>query len=295
MGTIRRRPQGRRAAAAREARQGWLARPHSRLTADQLERAITDAERKRTVNLADAEQARQQHTATEPAVLAGQGPRVTALDASVTELRRVAEVYERAERLNPELWSAQTAGSMCVAQARGKEIQAAATSRFRPGQGDRLLGEAAELYTRAEHAHAEAEVLGQQMAELYEQGYQQGGTSRWWREKVERAETSYPQDREHAQQLDVQELNFTHQRIGWRQTAADKIAAYTAERRLRIDMPPCPRTIEHGLRDAWHHEQQQQIHAERAAEQARHSAEYYRSYQPPTLEQGYDHGLELGM
>jgi hypothetical protein len=287
------------AAAENEARQGWLARPHSKLTDAQIERAIAAAEQKRTVNLADAERARQQHAQTEPAVLAGQGPRVADLDASLAELRRVADVHRVGDQLSQRMWNADTTASMSAAQARHKEIEAGSTSRFRPRLRDRLRGEATELHARAEQARGEADDLRQQLAELRgEQGWTQGWDAARAAAAVTRAEDTYPRDRERAQQLDEQELDFTRQRFGWRQTAADTAAAESAdliaEQQLRAEMPPEQHTTEQGLRATWHREQQR-LAAEQAAEQAARHAEYTRTQRSRTLGHDHDHDMGLGL
>jgi hypothetical protein len=188
---------------------------------------------------------------------------------------------------------------MSDAQARLKEFEAGSTSRFRPRLRDRLRDEAAELAARARQARGEADDLRRQLAELRrEQGWTQSWDPARAAAAVTQAEDTYPQDRGRAQQLDEQELEFTRQRIGWRQTSAATAAAESAdliaEQQLRADMPPEQHTTEQGLRAAWHREQRR-LAAEQAAEQAARHAEYTRTYQPPTLGQDHDRGMGLGL
>jgi conjugative relaxase-like TrwC/TraI family protein len=296
-----RRAEQERAAAEQKAvaevRQRWLARPHGKLTDQQIEQAIATAERDRAKNLAEAERARQQHAGAEPAVLAGQGPRVTDLYTSLAERRRVLGVHDAAVKVNEGRLSAERTAWGFSRQAMEKEQQAQATSRLRPRSRERLLAEAAELRQSHREWMAHAGELQRRIDGLREQGWSGYADNTRPRQQVEQAEATYPQDREQAHQLDVRELDATRQRIGSREgdagTAAAKAAALAGERQQRDDMPDDQRTVEHGLRTKWH-EEQQRIADEKEAERVERQAEYFRTYQPPTLDHGQSRNRGMG-
>jgi hypothetical protein len=88
-----------RAAAAVEREQDrerlraeWEARPHSRQTDSQLTTAVGDAEQRQATQRAAAERVRREVAEREPAVAAGRGPRVAAVDAERDRLRQRAEL-----------------------------------------------------------------------------------------------------------------------------------------------------------------------------------------------------------
>jgi conjugative relaxase-like TrwC/TraI family protein len=294
-----------RVVAQRTTRRQWLERPHSTLTDTQLERAITEAEEKQATHLTRAEQARTKLAEAEEAVAAGRGPRVTNLDASLIELRRIADLRTLADEIEQQRHAAERDARTAWASAYTAQQRAELTPWYRSGRRDRLVAEAAELRAHSEQARAAMARLREQLGELNEQS----GQRRWWsgdqaRDEVAHAETDYGQNREQAHRLDENELDGLRRQIsswtGDADTAATQRSALAAEQQLRADMSEEQRGIENGLRAQWLREQREAA-AERREAEEQQQREYYlrvgldRSLgldRSPGLDRSQGHGLE---
>jgi conjugative relaxase-like TrwC/TraI family protein len=225
----------------------WQARPHGRLTAGQLTTAISQAEQRHTRQRATADAARRQVAEREPVVAAGQGPRVTGLEAEREQLRYRAQVQRQAEDIERR-WQAvvERAADAAERQAHA-ELDAQRTRWWQTGQRERLMAQAAEHRAQENRAQEEALALARQAAELQ----QQLGGPRVWRlasEQAERAEARYPEDRIEAQRQDKADLTRAQQRVNQLDRARAEAGAQrdelAAEQQLREAMPQIQRMTE---------------------------------------------------
>lgn len=272
----------------------WRAREHSTLTDAQLDKEITKAARDRAAHLQAVEQNRRRVADLEPAVAAGAGPAVTAVDERLADLRRVLDATGQAVDVDRQLQQARTTASVSTAQAAGLERQAERAPWYRPGVRDRLNAEAAELREQAAWAQTHVDALTRRAAELAERTGQHYSVSTHWPEReLERAEATYPRDRERAQRADETELRVLRHDITGDTASAgelgDRRDTLAAEKQLRATMPTDQRTTEEGLRAQWN----EQRRAERQAEQAR-QAERARKLGERSYNPGPDHGLSRG-
>jgi hypothetical protein len=229
----------------------WQARPHSRLTDAELARAIRDAERRQADHHDAADRARRQLAEQEPAVAAGHGPRVSQLDAELHRLRVNAERQATVEEIERRWHQLKTKAGDAAERAARKEFDADRTRRWQPGRRDQLLAEAAADKAHAQQRNAQAAELARHAAELQRQ---LGGPDGWRlaREQAERAEASYPHDRERAMQRDRDDLARLRDRIATQETAAtdarQRRDQLLAEQQLRTSMPQHQATLEQQLR-----------------------------------------------
>ena len=238
----------------------WQNRAHSRLTDTELSRAIRQAERHQVDHQATAERARAQLAEREPAVAAGQGPRVTELRAQLDQLRVNAERQGTIEEIERHWHTIVTQAGDAAARAATKEFDAERTRWWQTGRQEQLQAEAAADRTAAERAQARADELAAHAAELQ---HQLGGPGQWQqaRERAQRAEATYDRGHDIAHQADQAELTQLRDRVTTRATAAldagTRHTELSAEQQLRATMPEHQHTLEHQLRTQWINQQQQ--------------------------------------
>lgn len=280
-------------------RTAWRARPHHRLSDNQVAAAIARAAREREQHLAAVERTRARLTGTAAAVAAGRGPRVTDLEATLHRMRHTADLHDRVEAAE-QRWNA-ARGEARRAGARAAEAFRAAerVPWWRPGQREQRHAEAAEQQARHEQARAAAEELDRHLAQLQQQVGPRAGYRGWAREQLERAEAGYDRDRDATQQADEAELAGLHRQVDARTRAADRAGdrhtGLTGEQQHRALVPVEAR----GEESRWRLDQAAaELRAARAADLARpdHSDDYspglghHRSY-----DRGPDRGDGLGL
>lgn len=230
----------------------WQNRRHSRLTDTELTRAIRHAQRQRAEHQAAADHARQQLGEREPAVAAGQGPRVTRLDAELNRLRVNAERQGTIEEIERRWRDLVTQAGTAAEHATHKQTDADRTRWWQPARREQLHAEAAAEKAASQRAAAQADELARHAAELQRQ---LGGPGTWRhaQQQFERAEANYSQDRQHALVADQNDLDQLRDRAASHDTAArdagtrrDKLLA---EQQLRATMPDTQATFEHQLRN----------------------------------------------
>ncbi|MGH3572885.1 MAG: MobF family relaxase [Pseudonocardiaceae bacterium] len=279
----------------RQTRQSWWERPFGTLAAPDLDREINAAEATRAARLAEAQRARTTLVATEPAVAAGTGPRVTALAAELAELRRIAELATENEALQRRLHDARTSAAWERTQALNAARQADATSWFRPRTRDRLQTEAAQHARTYHELGAEINDLTARAEAIHNEAPTATHSAWQRREAVTLTEASYPTDRQQRQRRDETDLADLRDTINTRHNQADTAAqrrdALAAEQQLRAEMPPLQSATENVQRLT----QQRLDAAQRAAEEEQRQADYTRNYydRSHTLDHGNDHGLSL--
>lgn len=301
--------QSERRRLERETRQRWMERPHSRLTPDQLVRAINDAEATRAANLAATEKLRATIAATEPAVAAGHGPQAERVDAHLAQLRRNADLTAAAHDTVEKLQAAQRTATMAAAQASGKRVEAELTPWYRPGLRHRLLEEAAHLDTRAQQADREVKSHQRQLGELKEAGLKPprsgyGDDLKRARQDLQQAEDSYERDRDQAHQVDLAALGGQRDLIARHDTAAgDAVklqSALIAEQYHRAEMPADQAAAESNLRLNWITEQmriaEKRQRQQRQERDSDHDYGYgYEHGIAPVIDRGIDHGSGMGL
>ncbi|MEU4807407.1 MobF family relaxase [Actinosynnema sp. NPDC023587] len=266
------REQIRERVAAREQKFGeaWRARPLGRLTDGQLVDALAEAAADRAEHLAAAEHAQARLADLEPAVTTGHGPLVVALDERLAELRRQLDLHTRADEAAQQRIAARAEADDLARQARRKETDAERVPWYRPGRRDQILRDASDLHTQAREAQARSADHARTLRELLPQLGDDRPHPSLARAALQRAEASYPADRDRAEQNDRTDVDELHRRITTSRTAVADLdirrADLVAEQGLREAMSPAQRTSEADLRrQAAAAELQERLAEQRAA------------------------------
>jgi conjugative relaxase-like TrwC/TraI family protein len=278
--------------AEQEARRRWMERPHSRLTAEKLERAITEAENGQAAHVAAAERLFAELAANEPAVAAGEGPQVRRVEEHLTRMRREAEATAAAHAAAEKLQASWEAETRALAQASAKRAEAEQLPWYRSGRRDELRAEAGQLQARAQQAGVEREGRQLELAELGGSAPQRGGygyAARRAAEDLRRAEASYEQDRVQAHHVDVTMLGGQRDRFARYNAAAGgwgtRHTELVDEQTHRAEMPADQAATEGLLRLRWINEQN------RLDEEQRQRQRQHRSR---SWDDGYEYGRDLG-
>ncbi|MFL6140422.1 MAG: MobF family relaxase [Labedaea sp.] len=256
-GRATRRPRSEVGNEAREAerlrlRAQWEARPHARLSNNQLAQAIGEAEQSQARAVAAAEQARHELTKREPAVTAGHGPRVLLLDTELDRVRHRAALQDQTEQTVHRWRAARDLTERAGRRAVDSKIAAEESRWWQPGRRDRLRAEAAAERAVADRAHTEAVELDRLIGGLQEQLGGRGWDRAREQAQAQRAEAAYPQDRDRAQRADEAELGGVRDRISSQQSialdAGSRRDELLAEQQLRGSMPQPQRIAESAWR-----------------------------------------------
>lgn len=184
---------------------------------------------------------------------AGCGPRVTQLDASLAQLRRLAELHSITDDVDLRWSTVRAEASMLAAQARHTNLEASQVSWFRPGRRDRLLVQAAELTARSQRALALAEQLGQLRAKLdHKTGGHHLGSTQGPETNSRAPKRATPRDLDRAHHGDLADLAALRHQVsmhtGAAETTGHRHDELTAEQQLRAEMPPQQAIAEQNLR-----------------------------------------------
>ncbi|MBA8932184.1 conjugative relaxase-like TrwC/TraI family protein [Kutzneria viridogrisea] len=277
-----------------EIQRSWEQRPHAGLTDTQLTAAITAAEQDSHRHQRDADRAEQDLRQRRPAVEAGHGSRVMAVDEGLARAQQELLLRQQAEQAQRHRATATQQARIAAARADALDREAAQVSWLRPGHRDALDREAEQLRETSAWATAQADVHRHQQTQAQQQlealgsgGY---GTVDAATQRLEVAERRYAVDRAAAQAGDEDELRRLGDQVERGRTGArgkqDRVGELRSEQEVRSGMTSTDRDLDVEVRAEWQQDRREEAAARRRQWVAQQSRGAHHDYAPHV-----DHGI----